>query len=90
MLKPISWANAIAITTAVFYIVFWILSIVAPNVFTFLYNAQFFGANVASLYQQQSIQTNVIILFILVLGSWIVGYIWAVIYNWLAKETLKR
>ena len=49
MLKPIAFANAIAVTTAALTVLLWALRFLLPPFFTFFFNAQFFGADVASL-----------------------------------------
>jgi hypothetical protein len=50
MLNPLAFANSLAILTAVLYVLFAILALVAPRLFQVLFDAQFFGANVASLF----------------------------------------
>ncbi|MDO8498534.1 MAG: DUF5676 family membrane protein [bacterium] len=88
MLKPVPWANALALTTALFYLALWILSTIAPQLFTLVFNAQFLGADVASLYQTNlNTDRAVITLIVLVISSWIVGYIWAYLYNQFLKKT---
>ena len=50
MLNPIAFATSLAILAALSYLVFYVIGIVAPSgLFNFLFNAQFFGANVSSL-----------------------------------------
>ena len=50
MLNKLAFANSLAVLTAAVYILFAILALVAPRVFQILFDAQFFGANVASLF----------------------------------------
>ena len=50
MLNPRAFANSLAVLTAALYVLFPILVLVAPRVFQVLFDAQFFGANVASLF----------------------------------------
>lgn len=47
MLNEFAFANSLAILTGLLYIVFIIL-LLAPNLFKFLFNTQFLGADVAS------------------------------------------
>ena len=50
MLNKLAFANSLAVLTAALYVLFAILRFVAPRVFQILFDAQFFGANVASLF----------------------------------------
>ncbi len=81
MLKPLPFANAIAATTVIFYTVFWVLEMVAPSVFKMFYNAQFLGANVSSLYTRPDTGTAVVTLAVLGVTAWVMGYVWAILYN---------
>ncbi|MDP2629385.1 MAG: DUF5676 family membrane protein [Candidatus Harrisonbacteria bacterium] len=44
-----SFANAATLVTVLLFIVFYLLQLAAPVFFSWLFNAQFFGADVASL-----------------------------------------
>jgi hypothetical protein len=48
-LSQTAFANSIAILTGAFYLLFYLINLIAPEVFRFLFNAQFLGADVASL-----------------------------------------
>jgi hypothetical protein len=50
MLNERAFANSLAVLTAALYVFFGILALVAPRLFQVLFDAQFFGANVASLF----------------------------------------
>ena len=82
MLKPIAFANAIAVTTAVLTVFLWALRFLLPSFFTFFFNAQFFGADVASLLPQD---TNLLLMLTefaaLLAGAWGIGFVWATLYN---------
>jgi len=82
MLKPIAFANAIAVTTAVLTVVLWALRVFLPSFFTFFFNAQFFGADVASLLPKDA---NLLLMLAefaaLLAGAWGIGYLWATLYN---------
>lgn len=85
MIKPIPWANSLALTAAIFYIALWAVAAVAPTIFSLIFNAQFLGADVASLYSGQSLVGATATLVIVAITTWLVGYVWASIYNRLAK-----
>src|SRR4029450_2947712 len=48
MLNKVALANSLAVVTAVLYVLFALLAMIAPRAFQVLFDAQFFGANVAS------------------------------------------
>ncbi len=50
MLNKVAFASSLAVLTAALYVLFAILALVAPRIFQILFDAQFFGANVASLF----------------------------------------
>ncbi len=85
MLNKTAFANAIALVTALFYFIFYLVSLIAPAAFKYLFNAQFLGANVASLMPGISFTNFLGILFTLVIFTWLMGYLWAWFYNWFAK-----
>ncbi len=49
MLNGIAFASSLTILSAVSYMVLYLLAVVWREGFRFLFNAQFFGADVASL-----------------------------------------
>jgi hypothetical protein len=53
MLNGIAFASSLTILSAVSYMVLYLLAVVWREGFRFLFNAQFFGADVASLLPQQ-------------------------------------
>lgn len=86
MLKPYPWANALGLTTVLAYLALWLLNQVAPTLFALVFNAQFLGANVVSLYpSNQDLGTLVLNLVLVGASSWLIGYIWARLYNRFAK-----
>ena len=86
MFHKLAFANSLAILVALFYIIFYVVSLVAPAVFDFVFNAQFFGADVASLMPQQSAFIDFLsTLVVLVVTTWIMAYVWAWLYNKFAK-----
>jgi hypothetical protein len=86
MLRPIAFANAIAVTTAALTVFLWALRFLLPSFFSFFFNAQFFGADVASLLPKE---TNLLLMLAefaaLLAGAWGIGFMWAVLYNNFSK-----
>jgi hypothetical protein len=81
-IRPLAFANALALTTAVLAIVLLVLRAVAPSVFVFVFNAQFFGADVASLLPNQADTLKLAgELAAFVGGAWGFGLLGAVLYN---------
>jgi hypothetical protein len=81
-IRPFAFANALALTTAMLAVLLLILRWFAPRVFVFIFNAQFFGADVAMLLP------NDVDIFILVGeflafvgGAWGFGLMGAFLYN---------
>ena len=86
ILNKTALANSLAVLMTVFYIIFYLLGLIAPNIFAFLFNAQFLGANVASLLPTISLINFIETLVVLVVSTWILGYAWAALYNWFARR----
>jgi hypothetical protein len=86
MLNALAFANAIAVVTAAFYIALGVVGVVSPVAFEFLFNAQFLGARVASLLpQRQSFGTFLGTAVTLVVTAWVIGFLWAWLYNRFAR-----
>jgi len=86
MLDATAFANSLAALTGVLYLVLYLISLIAPRIFEFLFNAQFFGANVAGLLPKRfSVWSFFGTLAALLVGAWVFGYAWAWLYNLLAK-----
>lgn len=82
MLKPIPFANAIAVTTAALTVFLWALRFLLPSFFAFFFNAQFFGADVASLLPKDLNPLLMLAEFVALLaGAWGIGFVWAVLYT---------
>jgi hypothetical protein len=87
MLNKVAFANSLAVLTAALYVLFAVLALVAPRVFQILFDAQFFGANVASLFPKvQPSAASLVTLVLMISMSWVVGYAWAWLYNRFAKN----
>jgi len=86
MLKPVAFANAVAVTTAALTVFLWALRFVLPSFFTFFFNAQFFGADVASLLPKDvSLLLMLAEFAALLAGAWGIGFVWAFLYNKFAR-----
>jgi 2TM family of unknown function (DUF5676) len=86
MLQPAGFANALAILTGTFYLLIHLVRLFAPVSFRYLFNAQYLGADVASLMWAQVPPGNFILSFVIaVLTAWFFAYGWAWLYNRLAK-----
>lgn len=86
MLKPVAFANAIAATTAALTVFLWALRFLLPSFFSFFFNAQFFGADVASLLPKDVSPLLMAAEFVALLaGAWGIGFLWATLYNLWAK-----
>jgi len=82
MIKPLAFANAIAVTTAALTVFLLVLRLAAPPLFAFVFNAQFFGADVASLLPARPQFVKLLGEFVaLLVGAWGIGYLWATLYN---------
>jgi hypothetical protein len=81
-IRPLAFANALAVTTAALAIFLLVLRAVAPRFFVFVFNAQFFGADVASLLPARIDGFSILgELIAFVGGAWIFGLVGAVLYN---------
>jgi hypothetical protein len=72
----------ITILTGAFYVILYLLAIISRDAFRFLFNAQFLGADVASLLPQRlTVGGFVGTLVAILIFVWIFGYAWAWLYN---------
>lgn len=81
MLKPNALAGSLAGLTAIFYVVFYVIAQISPQLFQYLFNAQFLGADLAP----STLSFDFGTLFALVVMAWVLGYVWGLLYNRLAK-----
>jgi hypothetical protein len=87
MLKEPAFANSLTILTGVSYIVLYLLAIVSRDAFRFLFNAQYFVADVASLLPQQlTVSGFVGTLVALLVFVWVFGCAWA----WLSTDVRRQ
>ena len=86
MLNQVAVANALAVLPAALYSLFAIVAAVSPRLFSILFDAQFFGANVASLFPKVAPSAASILTFVIMIAmAWVLGYLWAWLYNRFAK-----
>jgi hypothetical protein len=86
MLNHVAFASSLSLLTAALYLMFYLLGILMPTVFRFIFNAQFLGADVASLLPRElSFLTFDATLVVLVITTWVFGYLWARLYNRFAQ-----
>ena len=81
-IRPVAFANALALTTAVLAVLLIVLRAMTPSAFLFVFNAQFFGADVASLLPNQVDTLKMTAeLAAFVGGAWGFGLLGAILYN---------
>ena len=86
MLNRLAFAHSLAVLVAALYVLFGVLALVSPRAFQLLFNAQFFGADVAALLPKVTPSVVSLVTFVIVVGmSWVMGYVWAWLYNRIAK-----
>lgn len=86
-IRPLAFANTLAMTTAVLALVLILLRLFFPPLFVFIFNAQFFGADVASLLPQPLHFLTMMGEFVaFVGGAWGFGLLGAVLYNRLIRD----
>lgn len=86
MLKPQALANSFTLTTAILYILLYLLKVIAPPFFNLLLNSQFFGADIASQVPKFNPLNFIGILIAVCIIAWIFGYLVATIYNRLIEK----
>ncbi|MGH2360999.1 MAG: DUF5676 family membrane protein [bacterium] len=85
-IQVVPFANALTGATALFYIVLWGLWLTAPKAFSFVYNSQFGGADVSSLYPPSMTPGALLAtLSVVIVTAWVFGALWALLYNRLAR-----
>ena len=86
LLNKNAFANSIALLIGLFYIILYVINLVSPSAFKFLFNAQFSGADVTSLIPPGfSLGDFIVILIVVIITGWIIGYMWAALYNRFAR-----
>jgi hypothetical protein len=88
MLNPIAFASSLTILTGAVYLFLYLLAVIWREAFRFLFNAQFLGADVASLLPPDlSVGSFVSTLLSVIVLAWLFGYAWGWLYNGLGQRT---
>jgi hypothetical protein len=86
-IRPLAFANTLALTTAALGLFLILLRFLAPSAFIFVFNAQFFGADVASLLPTEINVLKMAGEFLaFVGGAWGFGLVGALLYNRFIQE----
>lgn len=86
MFKPLALANSLAAVVAAFFVVLYVLQVAAPALFKLVFNAQFYGADIAKFVPKMTLGDWVGTLVVCVVTAWVAGYVWAYFYNYFAKK----
>lgn len=87
MLNAVAFASSLTVLTGALYLLLYLLAVVWREAFRFLFNAQFLGADVASLLpRDHSVGEFVSTLLAIIVFVWVFGYVWAWLYNRLAQH----
>jgi len=85
MLNTTAFASSLAVLSGVFYVTLYLLAVLWREAFYFLFNAQFLGADVASLLPRELTYGRFVgTLIVLMVTSWVFASAWAWLYNRLA------
>ncbi len=85
MLNKIAFAHSLAILSGIVYLALYVLAVVWREAFRFIFNAQFFGADVASLLPRELSYTGFVgTLVVIMVLTWMFAFAWAWLYNRLA------
>ncbi len=86
MLNKIAFANSLTAIVVSLYLILYGVRTVSPKVFEFLFNALYGGINVAVLFPREfSIFNLAATIIVIGVSNWIFAYLWATLYNRLAK-----
>jgi hypothetical protein len=86
MLNPIAFASSLGVLSGALYLALYILALVWRDAFRFVFNAQFLGADVASLLPRELTPIGFFATLVaLVVSAWVLGFCWAWLYNRLAR-----
>ncbi len=90
MLNKLAFANSLAVLSGALYMILYVLGVVWRDAFRFLFNAQFLGADVASLIPRELTYAGFLgTLLVLIASAWVFGFAWAWLYNRLAGLSLR-
>ncbi|MEK7630136.1 MAG: DUF5676 family membrane protein [Patescibacteria group bacterium] len=87
MLHKKAFANSLALLSSLSYLLFTLFYWLAPGLFSFIFNALFFGANITSLFPADfSLGKFIGDSLVLLIGSWLFGFVWAWFYNRFSRQ----
>ena len=87
MLNAMAFANSLAALSGAFYLLLYVLAVIWREAFLFLFNAQFLGADVASLLPRQLTYGGFVgTLIVLIVTAWVFAFAWAWLYNRFTAE----
>ena len=76
MLNSMAFANSLAALSGAFYLLLYVLAVVWREAFLFLFNAQFLGADVASLLPRQLTYGGFVgTLIVLIVSAWVFAFV---------------
>ncbi len=84
MIKPFLVANSLAVTIFILRLVLTIKAFLFPGLFAWEYKAMTMGQNTA--FVNPTGQEAIITIVIPAIGAWVIGFLWASVYNHLAKK----
>ena len=84
MLNTAAFASSLAILSGAFYLVLYVLALIWHDAFRFLFNAQFLGADVASLLPGVLTYSAFAGTLVVIVTAGASGFAWAWLYNRLA------
>lgn len=76
-----AFANAVALTLGAFYVLCSLLSVVYPDWYVSVAGALFHWQKHESIGYQMTFSSLLLGLVYLLVGSWLIGYFWALVYN---------
>ncbi|MBI4008873.1 hypothetical protein HY357_01455 [Candidatus Roizmanbacteria bacterium] len=86
-LEPHAFGMALGTICMVLHFVLWIISLVFPrSLFSLIFNAQFFGADIAENYHlTQNIGLSLLSLIIFTISGYLIGFFFAFVYDRFVK-----
>ena len=84
-LNETAWANSIAISTGIIYVACAAFVAILPDISKTVMQSWFHGINLEALWTGAPRGNFVLGLITAVIGTWLVGYLFAWLYNRLAK-----
>jgi len=86
MFKPMALAHSLAALVGIFFVALYVVQMIAPALFALVFNAQFYGADIAGLVPEMAFSEWIVVVVVSAATAWVMGYVWAWLYNHLAKK----